>query len=159
MVWPRLTLTVLEPAPRQLVYELVHGLVRNRVRLNAQGRVEDPWCRVCPVVAGQGQHHDPVHIFTGCCLVRESWKYVRALVRRHQPGGELLREEELVTFTFLPGRQDREVVWILANFFFMVWSECEIRGRELKVAGVRGMLQSKLRSTGLRNVGEILVQL
>ena len=81
------------------------------------------------------------------------------VVRRHQPGGELLAEEEFVTFTFLPGGQDKEVVWILANYFFMVWSECEIRGRELKVAGVRGMLQSKLRSARMRKVGSLLVQL
>ena len=159
VVWPRLAFTVLEPAVRQLVFDLVHSLVRNRVRLYQQGRVEDPWCHVCPEVAGQRPHQNTVHIFTSCCLVRQPWEYVKALVRTHQPGGELLTVEELVTFTFPAQHQDREVVWILANFFSMVWSECGLRGRELKVAGVRGMLQSRLRSVRLRKVGTILVQL
>ena len=100
-----------------------------------------------------------VHIFTECCLVREAWHYVRALVRRHQPGGEVLTEKELVTFTFTAGVQDREVVWILANFFHIVWSECEVRGRKLKVAGVRGLLQAKVRSIRLKNVGVVMVQI
>ena len=159
MVWPRCALAVLEPAVRQLVFELVHGLIRNRARLFDQRRVEDPWCRACPEVAGRRPRHDTTHIFTGCSLVGQTWKYVRALVRRHQPSGELLTDKELVSFTFPAGGQDREVVWILANYFHVVWSGCEIKGRELQVFGVRGLLRSKVKSEKLRNSVSIWVHI
>jgi hypothetical protein len=160
VVWPRLTLTVLDPAVRQMLYDLVHGLVRNRSRLHQQGRVDNWWCRICPAgLTGQRPEHNVVHIFTECCLVRQAWQYVRALIRRHHPGGALLAEEELVTFTFTAESQDREVVWILANYFEMVWRECEVRGRELTVAAVRGLLHSRVVSLNKRNVGNLFVQL
>ena len=161
VVWPRLCYTVLEPAARQVVFDLVHGLVRNRKRLHQQGRVEDPWCRVCPAAPATGQRsvHDTTHILTACRLVRQAWQYVRALVHRHQPGGAVLEDKELVNFTFPLEWQDKEVVWILASFFEMVFKECETRGRELTVKGVRGMLKAKLIEVKNRHVGLLLVQL
>ena len=153
---------MLEPAAvRQLVFDMVHGLMRNRVRLHHQRRAEDPWCRLClsPRGGGQRLEQDLVHIFTKCCLVRQAWQYTRALVRQQQPGGGLLGEEELVSFTFINKGQDKEVVWILANFFHLVLTECEVKGKELKVAGVRGQLQAKLRSARYRNVGQLNVKI
>jgi hypothetical protein len=165
VVWPRLALTVLEAAPRQLVFDLVHGLVRNRARLYQQRRVDDPWCQVCPMVDGQRVAHDPAHIFTGYCLVKEAWPYVKALVRRHQssvwpePQPLPMTEEEMVSFTFSVQKKDGEIVWILANYFKLVWKESEERGKKLTAAGVRGFLRSKLNIIKHRKVGTILVTL
>jgi hypothetical protein len=166
IVWPRLSLTVLDPAARQMVFELVHGLVRNRARLFSQSRAADPWCSACGEVAGQqGQQlpQDLVHLFTSCCLVREAWNFVRALVRKHQLGAWLppmcLVEEEMVTFTFVKEHQDQEIVWILANYFEMVWRESVTRGRVVTAAGVRGMLKSKYTSVKLRKVGILCLKL
>jgi hypothetical protein len=71
----------------------------------------------------------------------------------------MLREEELVRFVFAPQLQDREVVWILGNFFYIVWSECIQRGKSLNVESVRGLLRARLRTARLRNVGFLSVEL
>jgi hypothetical protein len=79
-VWPRLTYTSLTPGPRQLVFDSVHGLTRNGVRLHEQGRAGNPDCLLCP-----GQVADVEHMYCHCLLVRNSWLYVQALVYNYQP--------------------------------------------------------------------------
>ena len=104
-----------------------------------------------------------MHIFTGCSLVKEAWKFVNALIRKHQAGSfprpASLNVEEMVTFTYPTETLDKEIVWILANYFEMVMRESITRGRILAAAGVRGLLRSKLQSLKQRKVGTIKVSL
>ena len=70
-----------------------------------------------------------------------------------------LTEVEMVTFTFSSQHQDKEIVWILATYFNIVWRESLVRGRKLTAAGVRGVMRSKLNIMKQRKVGTVLVNL
>ena len=70
LVFPRLCHPVLEPAPRDVVFCVAHGLFRNRARLFRQRRALDPFC---PVPECQGNIQDREHIFCFCSLVAEAW--------------------------------------------------------------------------------------
>ena len=73
-VFPRLCHPVLEPAPRDEVFCVAHGLFRNRARLFRQRRALDPFC---PVPECQGKIQDREHIFCSCSLVADAWLWVR----------------------------------------------------------------------------------
>ena len=51
------------------------------------------------------------------------------------------------------------MVWFLANYYYMVWSECEGKGSKLKVGAVRGFLLTKLKGARCRNVELLAVNI
>jgi hypothetical protein len=159
-VWPRLSYTVLPAGPRQIVFDSIHGLIRNRARLHQQGRVTDPWCLVCPrQVPLRPAVCDVEHLYCSCLLVRASWLYVRNLVCRHQPELREVENRLLVQFLFPKENCDPEVVWILATYMEMVQEQCVARGSRLLPLSVRGRLRERQRMSLARAVSPIFVNL
>ena len=146
-VWPRLSYTSLTTEPRQIVFDSIHGLIRNRARLYEQERVGDPHCLQCP-----DQVADVEHIFCHCQLVRNSWLYVRNLVCQHQPELRGVEDKVLTRFLFPRDNCDQEVVWLLANFMQVVQEQCVARNSAVTVAGTRGILKERLRMMQTRAV-------
>jgi hypothetical protein len=151
-VWPRLSYTMLTAGPRQIVFDAVHGLTRNRARLSEQGRAADPWCLVCP-----GLVSDVEHIYCSCSLVRTAWLYVRALVYQHQPELRGVEDKVLVRFLFPRNSSDKEVVWLLANYMEVVQNQCVARGSRVAVMGLRGRLKERLKMLRTRAVEQPIV--
>ena len=159
-IWPRLSYSVLTSGPRQIVFDSLHGLIRNRARLFSQGRAADPWCQVCPwVVPLQPPDADLEHIYCSCTLVRTAWLYVRTLVYRHQPELRGVEDKLLVRFLFSRESSDPEVVWLLANYMDVVQQQCVARGSAVSVMGMRGRLLERLRMMKGRAVQQPLVMI
>ena len=159
-VWPRISYSTLTAGPRQIVFDSIHGLTRNRARLYQQGRAADPWCLVCPrVVPLQPATSDPEHLYCSCVLVRAAWLYVRSLVYRHQPELQGAEDRLLVRFMFPRGNNDQEVVWLLATYMEMVQEQCAARGSKVLPLAVRGRLRERLRGTQARAVEQLLIML
>ena len=159
-VWPRLSYTMLPAGPRQIVFDSIHGLSRNRARLYQQRRVSDPWCSVCPrQVPLRPAVSDMQHIYCNCILVRASWLYVRALVCRHQAELREVEDSLLVHFLFSKESMDREVVWILATFMEMVQEQCVARGSRLLPLAVQARLKERQRTSQSRAVEQLFVNL
>ena len=79
LVYPRLTHPVLEAKQKDILFSLVHGIYKNRVRLYDQDRTDDPFCPH-PACRDEEKTQDIEHIFCSCYLVREAWQWIRRKV-------------------------------------------------------------------------------
>ena len=157
-VWPRISYSELTARPRQVVFDAIHGLTRNRARLHQQRRAADPWCQLCPRTIPP-RPSDLEHIYCDCVMVRASWLYVRYLVFQHQPDLQGSSNTELVRFLFPRGNLDAEVVWLLATYQEMVQEVCLARGVRLLPEAVKGRLSERLRMSQTRATEVLLVNL
>jgi hypothetical protein len=159
-VWPRLSYSMLTAGPRQIVFDAIHGLTRNRARLFEQGRAGDPWCMVCPrTVPLRPPVSDLEHIYCSCFRVRAAWLYVRALVFLHQPELRSCEDSILVRFLFPQENMDREVVWLMATYMEMVQELCVARGSQVLPLAVRGRLRERLRMSRARAAEQLAINL
>ena len=157
-VWPRLSYSVLTAGPRQMVFDSIHGLTRNRARLFEQGRASDPWCQTCPrTVPLQPPTSDLEHIYCSCTQVRTAWLYVRALIYRHQPELRGVEDGMLIRFLFSRESSDQEVVWLLSTYQEMVQEQSVARGSRVLPMALRGRLRERLKMSRSRRVQQLIL--
>lgn len=152
LVYPRLAHPVLESVPRDILYCLVHNLVRNRARLHSQGRAMDPFC---PLPECQGQEQDREHIFCSCERVSAAWLWVRAKLLQLLPltvGAVGTTNEEFIFLQFPKDTLDAECVWLLGSYVELVDREVMGKGRVLRPEHVMGVLRSRLAAMRSRAV-------
>ena len=144
IVYPRLCHKVLEPAPRDLVFSVAHGIFRNRAKLFRQRRAADPYC---PVLECQGKVQDREHIFCSCTLVVEAWLWVRRqllLLLPHTVGAVGVSNEEFIMMQFPKDNFETEIVWLLGNYLHVAEAVAIGKGKKLRPDHLKGVLRNRL---------------
>ena len=143
-VFPRLCHPVLEPAAKDVVFCVSHGLFRNRARLFRQHRAQDPFCQVPEC---QGKIQDREHIFCSCSLVAEAWLWVRRKLLQLLPttiGAAGISNEDFIMMHFPKDLLETECVWLLGNYMEVVETVVVGTRKNLRKDYLRGVLSDCL---------------
>ena len=152
LVYPRLSHKVLEPAPRDTLFSLVHGIYRNRARLFRQGRAQDS---SCPVPECQGAVQDREHLFCSCTRVVDVWLWMRSRLLQllpHCVGVVGTSNEEFILLQFPKDTMDTECVWLLGNYVEIVDTRAVAKNQKLNIDQVKGVLRCRLQGMSDRAV-------
>ena len=147
VVYPRLLHHTLTARAKGVLYDLTHGLVRNRARLYEKGRVDDEFCQECP-----GVPQDEVHIYCSCFLVRDSWKVVKRMLVGMMPNVDKVEEitdQQFLQLAFPTDVRDGEVVFVLGTYIDLATVEAVYKYTRLKPEFVIGHIKSKMVSKGM----------
>jgi hypothetical protein len=157
LVYPRIQSKVLEVKQKDLLFSLTHGIYRNRARLFMQNRADDD---LCPNSACRRENlvQDIEHLFCTCYRVRAAFGWVRGKML------ELLSDQgrppditnmDLILAMFPKCRQETECTLILGTFVELVDKETVLKGKDLLVNTVKGVLRNKLECMQTRAVPQV----
>ena len=158
LVYPRVVPAVLEMKVRDVIFSIVHGIYKNRERLFQQGRVED---QLCPNQACKNETLTQTieHTFCSCYKVRAAWQWTK------QKLTELWADEgpavgatnmQIIMQMYPSCRKEIECSFLLGTFLELVHREVMVKGKELLVNTLKGVLQAKLTQNRSRAVPDVL---
>ena len=147
-VFSRISSKVLNIHQRHAIFCLVNRLVRNKEYMCRVWGREDPMCDHNPDESGEcaGVEETVEHLYQTCGRVSEAWSwllnYITAGVLGVPPGsvteGELLRMTYDVSHYF-----EKEVTWLLGNFYEYINKEAISKDRVVKVAELQAVLKGR----------------
>ena len=157
LVYPRLSYTILEAEPRDILFCLVHNIQPTKQRLFEQHRAPSG---SCPVPQCQGMIQDREHLFCSCYLVNQAWLWLRTKLLQLLPttvGAAGTSSLEFLLLQFPQDNMDREIVWLLGNYCDTVVKVVLGKKRRLTGERVAAVMSSRLLSQKSRAVIVILI--
>lgn len=154
IVYPRVVPAVLEMKVRDVIFSIVHGIYKNRERLLQQGRVDN---QLCPNQACKNETliQSVEHIFCKCYKVRAAWQWTRQKLTElwtdHGPA-VVATNMEILMQMYPPCRKEVVVSFLLGTFLEQVHSEVMLKGKDLLVDTLKGVLRFRLTQTRSRAV-------
>ena len=137
-VWKLISLHVLSSSAKEISYLLVHDKLPFRERLFNIGLKNDPYCDVCP----GAEICNAKHFFCTCIRVATVWKWVKEKVLILI--GENVEDAKLVKYMIPSSHSEKEIVWLLGNYYEKTWREINSAGSEyLKSEEFYGYLKFK----------------
>ena len=139
LVWERLENLKLDPLARNFMFNIIHKIVPNRLRLHSKfNTVNSPNCLVCGLV------EDNTHLFMECVIVREAWGWLRMRLLEMLPEDCAITSNfEFLNLMFVKHLMDNEAVWLIGTFIELVWVEKFQKKRNVKINHVIGTLKLK----------------
>ena len=161
LVYPRIGNAVLENKQKDLMFSIVHGLYRNRVRLHQQNRTDDSFCQN-QACRREELVQDIEHIFCSCYNVRSAWQWTRRkileLVSDLGPPN-VISNIEIIMAQFPTCRYEAECMFLLGNFVQLVDSEVMSQQKELLVDTLVGVLKSRIVHVRSRAIPQVQIVL
>ena len=143
-VWKLINSPVLKSSAQDLSYLLVHNKLPVVERLFRVGLRNDPYCDSCLGL----QIHDAEHFFCQCVKVVACWSLVRPKIT--DMIGADVPDSRLIGYLFPKCEREKEVVWLLGNYFEFVWSKIYTKNEEgLQWEELYGFLKFKYRADQL----------
>ena len=125
LVWSRLKSLEANMKVQETSFLLVHDKLPVKEHLYRIGLSRDPYCDSCDAAV----FADTLHYFALCDQVNAFWKWIRTvlyLIMGVQ--ADLIKDMDLLNFSWTSSKYDREVVWLISWFVWFRWSKFEIDG-------------------------------
>ena len=164
-VFARLSSKVLNIHQRHAIFCLVNRLVRNKEYMCRVWDRGDPTCDHDPDTTGEcaGVDQTVAHLYQNCGRVSEAWNwlfsFITAGVLGVPPGS--IAEDELLKMTFdISHYFEKEVTWLMGNYYDYVNKEALGKDRVVKVAELQAVLRGRKlameqKRTPLLNLGSL----
>ena len=163
-VLARLSSKVLNVHQRHAIFCLVNSLVRNKEYMCRVWGREDAMCDHDPDETGEcaGVEQTVEHLYQTCGRVSEAWNWLLAFITTvlGLPPASV-SEEELLKMTFEVSHYfDKEVTWLMGNYYEYVNKEAIGKDRVVKVAELQAVLRGRKvameqKRTPLLNLGSL----
>ena len=147
-VFARISSKVLNIHQRHAIFCLVNRLVRNKEYMCRVWGREDPMCDHNPDESGEcaGVEETVEHLYQTCGRVSEAWSwllnYISAGVLGVPPGS--VTEEELLKMSYDVSHYfEKEVTWLLGNYYEYIKKEAMGKDRVVKVAELQAVLKGR----------------
>ena len=148
---------MLEAKQKDILFSLIHGIYRNRARLFMQNRADD---NLCPNSACRRENlvQDIEHLFCNCYRVRAAFSWVKGKMLellRDQGRPPDIRNMDLILAMFPKCRQESECILLLGTFVELVDRETVLKGKDLLVNTVIGVVKNNLEYMQRRAVPQV----
>ena len=146
-VFARLSSKVLNVYQRHAIFCLVNNLVRNKEYMCRVWGRGDPMCDHDPDETGEcaGVEETVAHLYQTCGRVSEAWNWLLANITTGlglPPAS--VSEEELLKMTFEVSHYfEKEVTWLLGNYYEYINQEAISKDRVVKVAELQAVLRGR----------------
>ena len=154
-MFERLSSKVLNVHQRHAIFCLVNKLVRNKEYMSRVWDIGDAMCDHDPDETGEcaGVEQTVAHLYQACGRVSEAWNwllsFITAGVLGVPPGS--VTEEELLNMTFEVSHYfEKEVTWLLGNYYEYINEEAIAKDRVVKVAELQAVLRGRKLAMGQR---------
>ena len=154
-VFGRLSSKVLNVHQRHAIFCLVNKLVRNREYMSRVWNRGDPMCDHDPDETGEcaGVEQTVAHLYQTCGRVSDAWSwllnFIAAGVLGVPPGS--VTEEELLKMTFEVSHYfEKEVTWLLGNYYEYINKEAIGKDRVVKPTELQAVLRGRRMAMGQR---------
>ena len=128
-----------------MMFLLIHNKLPVSERLFRIGTRTDPYCSHCPdaVVA------DIEHFFCDCERTKECWAWTRLKLSRWCQQDLGASNWELLNLLTPYPQFEQEILWLMSNYVFYVWKQCQIKNRTVIVEKFFGFLSFKYKAASL----------
>ena len=151
-VWERVASPMLDPMARQVVWRAVNNILPTRERQNRLGllnnddrQVISTICNRCDhrnSLTGQREVDNVTHMFSGCGLVKDAWKWIRVRLLSMLPDDMSdLSNTELLHMFFPKERQENDMVWLVGTYMGWAFEEGVMKGRILLAEHAEGYMR------------------
>ena len=153
-VLTRLSSKVLNVHQRHAIFCLVNRLVRNKEYMCRVWNRGDLMCDHNPDETGEcaGVEETVAHLYQTCGRVSEAWNWLLAYITTVlglPPAA--VSEEELLNMTYDVSHYfEKEVTWLLGNYYEYINKEAINKDRVVKVAELRTVLRGRKRANEMR---------
>ena len=154
-VFERLSSKVLNVHQRHAIFCLVNKLVRNKEYMSRVWDIGDAMCDHDPDETGEcaGVEQTVAHLYQACGRVSEAWNWLLSFITAGglgvPPGS--VTEEELLNMTFEVSHYfEKEVTWLLGNYYEYINEEAIAKDRVVKVAELQAVLRGRKLAMGQR---------
>ena len=154
-VFARLSSKVLNVQQRHAIFCLVNKLVRNKEYMCRVWDRGDAMCDHDPDESGEcaGVEQTVAHLYQTCGRVSEAWSwllsFITAGVLGVPPGS--VKEEELLDMMFEVSHYfEKEVTWLLGNYYEYINKEAISKDRVVKAAELQAVLRGRKLAMGQR---------
>ena len=154
-VFRRLSSKVLNVHHRHAIFCLVNKLVKNKEHMSRVWDRGDAMCDHDPDETGEcaGVEQTVAHLYQTCGRVSDAWSwllsYITAGVLGVPPGS--VTEEELLTMTFDVSHYfEKEVTWLLGNYYEYINKEAIAKDRVVKASELQAVLRGRKLAMGQR---------
>ena len=154
-VFAHLSSKVLNVHQRHAIFCLVNKLVRNKEYMCRVWDRGDAMCDHDPDETGEcaGVEQTVAHLYQTCGRVSDAWSwllsYITAGVLGVPPGS--VTEEELLKMTFEVSHYfEKEVTWLLGNYYEYINKEAIVKDRVVKATELQAVLRGRKLAMGLR---------
>ena len=154
-VFGRLSSKVLNVHHRHAIFCLVNKLVKNKEHMSRVWDRGDAMCDHDPDETGEcaGVEQTVAHLYQTCGRVSDAWSwlfnYITAGVLGVPPGS--VTEEELLTMTFDVSHYfEKEVTWLLGNYYEYINKEAIAKDRVVKASELQAVLRGRKLAMGQR---------
>ena len=154
-VFGRLSSKVLNVHQRHAIFCLVNKLVRNKEHMSRVWDRGNAMCDHDPDETGEcaGMEQTVAHLYQTCGRVSEAWSwllsYITAGVLGVPPGS--VTEDELLNMTFEVSHYfEKEVTWLLGNYFQYMNKEAIAKDRVVKASELQAVLRGRKLAMGQR---------
>ena len=154
IVYPRVVAAVLEMKERDVIFSIIHGTTKtgrdcfNRV----EWRISFAYTRGC---RNEILVQSVEHIFCKCYKVKAAWQWTRQKLMElwtdHGPA-VIATNMEILMLMYPPCRKEVAVSFLLGTFLEQVHSEVMLKGKDLLVDTLKGVLRSRLTQNRSRAV-------
>ena len=146
-VFARLSSKILNVYQRHAIFCLVNNLVRNKEYMCRVWGRGDPMCDHDPDETGEcaGVEETVAHLYQTCGRVSEAWNWLLANITTGlglPPAS--VSEEEMLKMTFEVSHYfEKEVTWLLGNYYEYINQEAISKDRVVKVAELQAVLRGR----------------
>ena len=146
-VFSRLSSKVLNIHQRHAIFCLINRLVRNKEHMSRVWGREDPMCDHDPDETGEcaGVEQTVAHLYQTCGRVSEAWNWLLAyIITMLGVPPASVSEEELLKMTFdVSHFFEKEVTWLLGNYYEYTNKEAIAKDRVVKAAELQAVLRGR----------------
>ena len=122
-VWRRLKLINFDREVQEVSLLMLHNKLPVQERLFRINLSRDPYCPSCSVASIQ----DIDHYFTSCEVTNYFWCWIKNLCLTRLGSLTNVENASLLKFNWPKSRHDREIVWLISHYIFVVWDMLHIR--------------------------------
>ena len=153
-VFGRLSSKVLNVHQRNAIFCLVNNLVRNKEHMSRVWDRGDAMCDHNPDVTGEcaGVEQTVAHLYQTCGRVSEAWSWLLAFITTvlGLPPASV-SEEDMLRMTFDVSHYfEKEVTWLLGNYYEYINKEAIAKDRVVKAAELQSILRGRKLAMGQR---------
>ena len=140
---------------RHAIFCLVNRLVKNKEYMCRVWGREDPMCDHDPDETGEcaGVEQTVAHLYQSCGRVSEAWSWLSSFITAGAlgvPPGSIT-EGELLKMTFEVSHYfEKEVTWLLGNYYEYINNEAIAKDRVVKAAELQAVLRGRKLAMGQR---------
>lgn len=162
-VFGRLSSKVLNVHQRHAIFCLVNKLVRNKEHMSRVWNRGDPMCDHDPDETGEcaGVEQTVTHLYQTCGRVSEAWNWLLAFITTvlGLPPASV-SEEELLSMTYDVSHYfEKEVTWLLGNYYEYINKEAIGKDRVVKVAELSSVLRGRKGAYEMRRMPPVNLNL